>query len=97
MKNIVLVIDLVDNKVNVHWMTIRNQRIRFIHTNTWYIEQQSDIDFDYYVTLPTTDMVELKFLVRVKNFNIKLLNDFVATYVLGQYSHTKHGWEMTIN
>ena len=37
-KNIVLGVDLADDKVDVHWMTIMNHRVGFIDTKTGVIE-----------------------------------------------------------
>ena len=55
------------------------------------MEQQNSIDFDHYVTLPLTDVVDLTILARRKKSNLTLLNDFVVISMLGQYYHTKHG------
>ena len=85
------------DKVNVHWVTIRNQRVKFVDVKTGTLEQQNDIDFYHYVILPPTDMVDLTVFARRQNSNLTLLNNFVVTSVLGQYSRTKHGWEMTDN
>ena len=86
MKNIVLGVDPVDDKVNVRWVTIRYERVRFIGIKTGTLEQLSDIDFDHYITLIPTSMVDLKVLERRQNYNPTLLNDFMITYVLGQYT-----------
>ena len=79
-------------------MTIRNQRVRFIDIKTGTLDQQSNIDFDHYVILPTSDIVDLKVLARRQNPILNYLNDSVITRFLDQYSYTNtDGWTITDN
>ena len=65
---------------------------------TGTLEKLSDIDFNHYVTLTLNIMVDLKVFARRQNSNLTLLNNFVITCVLGQYTHSKvFEWQMTDN
>ena len=74
-------LDSSDGEGNVHWTTIMSQRVRFIDIKSATLKQQSDIDYDHYVTLTPTDMVDLKVLTRHHNSNLILSHDLVVSTV----------------
>ena len=74
-KNVVSGVDSMDNRINVHWMTFRNEKVLFFDLKTDTLEQQSDFNFDRYVDLLPTNMVDLKVLPRRQKSNLTFLSD----------------------
>ena len=86
--------DPVDDKINVHWITIRNSTVRFVDVQSATILYKLENTYlDHYVAMPPTRMEDLKVLARHTSDDLSLVNDFVSATVNDQFDfNVSGGW-----
>ena len=93
-KDIVIGADPVDDKINVHWITIRNSTVRFVDVQSATIPYKPENTYlDHYVAMPPTRMEDLKVPARHTSDDLSLVNDFVSAIVNNHfYFNVSGGW-----
>ena len=76
-----------DDEVNVHWMTIHNEKIRYVDAQSTIEPYTTESKYtDRYVSIEPLKMPLLKVLLRRDDSDLSYLNDFIAHEVNEQYS-----------
>jgi hypothetical protein len=84
--------DHADDKINVHWMTIRNGAVRFVDLQSVMIPYDPKKSYhDHYVALAPTRMEDLKVLARHTSDDLSLVNAFVSATVNNQFDFDVFG------
>ena len=93
-KNIVMGDDPADDRINIHWMTIKKGVVRFADVQTVMIPYDPENSYDdHYVAIAPTRMEDLKVLARHTSDDLSLVNDFVSAAVNDQFEfNLSGGW-----
>ena len=84
--------DPADDKINVHWMTIRNKTVRFVDIQSSTIPYDSENTYlDHYAAMLLTRIEDLKVLARHTSDDLSLVNDSVSATVNNQFDFNISG------
>ena len=86
--------DPADDRINVHWMTIKKGVVRFADVQTVMIPYDPKESYDdHYVAMAPTRMEDLKVLARYTSDDLSSVNDFVSAAVNVQFEfNLSGGW-----
>jgi hypothetical protein len=93
-KDIVMGTDPMDDKINIHWMTIKKGDVRFVDVQSVMIPYDPKKSYhDHYVAMAPTRMEDLKVLARHTSNDLSSVNDFVSAAVNKQFKfNLSGGW-----
>ena len=86
--------DPADDKISVHWMTIRNKTVIFVDVWSAAIVYKPENNYlNHYAAMQPTKMEDLKVLARHTSDDLSLVNNFVSSTVNDQFDfNVSSGW-----